>query len=192
MVGLMDAPARTTDAELLRRSRRDPDAFVAVCRRHTDALARFLGAELRDDTLAEELLAETLSEAWFARGRFRDPGDGSARPWLFGIAKNLVRRLARDRAIEVRARRRLGLPLPQADAYAEVIDRLAAAHDLGPATERLDGLPSDQREALELRVVHDLDYAEIGQRLSITAEGARTRVFRALTALRTQVGRSST
>ena len=176
-----------TDAALLRRSRRDPDAFVEVCRRHSDALAAWLRAELRDDGAASELLAETLSEAWFSRGRFRDPGDGDARPWLFGIAKNLVRRVYRDRAIERRARLRLHLPVPDEDAAA-VLDRVAAAQQ----QVSLDDLPDEQRRALELRVLDGLDYAEIGAALDITPEGARTRVFRALGALRTQIGRSGT
>jgi RNA polymerase sigma factor (sigma-70 family) len=177
-----------SDATLLRRSRRDPDAFVEVCRRHSDSLADWLGARLRDDTLAQEVLAETLSEAWFARSRYRDPGDGDARPWLFGIARNLVRRLYRDRSIERRARLRLGLPVPEADAAAEILDRLDAEQHVFA----LDSLPDDQRRALELRVYDDLDYAEIGARLDLTPEGARTRVFRALGALRTQIGRSET
>lgn len=176
-----------TDAALLRRSRRDPDAFVEVCRRHSDALTAWLRAELRDDGAAAELLAETLCEAWFAHPRFRDPGDGDARPWLFGIAKNLVRRLYRDRAIERRARRRLQLAVPQEDSSA-VIERVTAAQQ----GVSLDGLPAEQRRALELRVVDDLDYAEIASRLDITPEGARTRVFRALGALRAQIGRSGT
>jgi RNA polymerase sigma factor (sigma-70 family) len=174
-----------TDAALLRRARRDPDAFVEVCRRHSDELAAWLGGELRDDGIAAELLAETLSEAWFSRGRFRDPGDGNAGPWLFGIARNLVRRLYRDRAIDRRARERLRLPVPDEDAAA-VLDRVAAAQE----RISLDDLPDDQRRAVELRVLEDLDYAEIGERLQITPEGARTRVFRALGALRTQIGRS--
>jgi RNA polymerase sigma-70 factor (ECF subfamily) len=176
-----------TDAVLLRRSRRDPDAFVEVCRRHSDALGAWLRAELRDDGAAAELLAETLSEAWFCRSRYRDPGDGGARPWLFGIARNLVHRLYRERAIERRARLRLDLPVPEEDAAA-VLDRVAAAQH----AVSLEELPEKQRRALELRVFDDLDYAEIGEALDITPEGARTRVFRALGALRTQVGRSGT
>ncbi|MFL6230374.1 MAG: RNA polymerase sigma factor [Pyrinomonadaceae bacterium] len=172
-----------TDASLLRRSRRDPDAFVEVCRRHSEALAGWLRATVHDDALASELLAETLSEAWFSCRRFRDPGDGDARGWLFGIARNLVRRVYRDRAIERRARLRLGLPVPEEDTAAAVVDRLAAEQqvaELGPIPE-----------ALELRVVDDLEYAEIADRLDLTPEGARTRVFRALGTLRTQIGRSA-
>jgi RNA polymerase sigma factor (sigma-70 family) len=180
----------STDAALLRRSHRHPDAFVEVCRRHSTALAGWLGAELRDDTLAHDLLAETLAEAWFSRRRFTDPGDGSARAWLFGIARNLVRRVHRDHAIATRGRARLGLPVPEPDAYAELIERLSAEQQLGSAAEQFDHLPHEQREALELRVVHDLGYDEIGRRLEITPAGARTRVFRALGTLRSQLART--
>jgi RNA polymerase sigma-70 factor, ECF subfamily len=172
-----------TDAALLHRSHRDPDAFVEVCRRHADAVAGWLGAQVRDDVLAGELLAETLSEAWFSCAAFRDPGDGDARGWLFGIAKNLVRRMYRDRAIERRARLRLRLPVPEDDA-ADALDRIAASQELGS----LDALPDEQ---LELRVLDELEYAEIGERLELTPAGARTRVFRALGTLRTQIGRSA-
>jgi RNA polymerase sigma factor (sigma-70 family) len=189
MLGQM-RQGESTDAMLLRRSLRHPDSFVEVCRRHSAALDGWLAAELRDEGLAHELLAETLAEAWFSRRRFSDPGDGSARPWLFGIAHNLVRRVRRDRAIETRGRARLGLPLPEPDAYAELIERLAAEQQLGSAEEQFDHLPEEQRNALELRVVQELDYDEIGRRLDITPEGARTRVFRALGTLRSQLGRT--
>jgi RNA polymerase sigma-70 factor (ECF subfamily) len=187
----MDDRARYSDAELLRRSRRDPDAFVEVCRRHSHSIGAYLRGQTHDDGLAKELLAETLSEAWFSRARFRDAGDGSAQPWLFGIAKNLVRRLQRTRAIETRARARLGLPVAHRDEIADVLDRVSADQRLGSAAEQLSDLPPEQREALELRIVHDLDYAEIGERLALTPEGARTRVFRALGSLRTHFERST-
>ena len=190
MVVRMERESRT-DAELLRHSRRDPDAFMLVCRRHATALDGWLTAQVRDVGLARELLAETFSEAWFSRGRFADPGDGDARPWLFGIARNLVRRVYRDRAVASRGRARLGLPVAAPDEYGEVIERLAAGQTLGSLDEQLAGLPESQRDALELRVVHELDYEEIGQRLAISPEGARTRVFRALATLRAQIGRSA-
>lgn len=187
----MEDLARYSDAELLRRSRREPDVFIEVCRRHSRAIGAYLRSQIRDDGVAKELLAETLSEAWFCRARFRDAGDGSARPWLFGIARNLVRRVQRTRAIETHARERLGLPVVNHDDIAELLDRVTAEQRLGSAAEEMAALTPEQREALNLRIVHDLDYAEIGERLSITPEGARTRVFRALGSLRTHFERSA-
>jgi RNA polymerase sigma-70 factor (ECF subfamily) len=177
-----------TDAELLRRARRDPDGFVVVCERHASQLAGWLRLELRDELLAREVLAETFAEAWFAAARFRDRGDGGAGAWLHGIARNLVLRLRRERAIETRARARLGLPAAQPDAYLDVLDRLEAEHEFRSIADSLDGLPHDQRAALELRIVQSLEYGEVARRLAITPEAARVRVFRALRSLRAQMG----
>ncbi|HEY3922248.1 MAG TPA: RNA polymerase sigma factor [Gaiellaceae bacterium] len=176
-----------TDAELLRRARRDPDAFIAVCARHGEALQAWLRRELGDDRLAQELLAETFATAWLASARFREQGDGAG-PWLYGIAHNLVRRLRRQGAIERRARQRIGLPVTEEDSFEPVIERLGAAQQLGELDGEIDRLPVEQREALELRVIEALDYAEVGRRLRISPGAARARVFRALSTLRAQIG----
>jgi RNA polymerase sigma-70 factor (ECF subfamily) len=173
-----------TDAELLRESRRRPDAFVEVCGRHVDDLAGWLRREV-GTIAAEDLLAETLARAWFVRRRFRDPGSGSAGPWLQGIARNLVRDYRRRGAIEARACRRLGLPLNlESEAFADANDRLTAAADYQAVAPRLAQLPAGQRAALELRVVDELEYEEIGSRLAVSPATVRTRVHRALKTLR--------
>src|SRR4051794_14782104 len=114
-----------SDAQLLSESRRRPAAYAEVCARHAADLARWLSREVGRDA-ADDLLAETLAQGWYSRRRFRDPGGGSAGPWLQGIAANLVRDYRRRGAIEQRARRRLGLPLAYADAlaYEEAEERL--------------------------------------------------------------------
>jgi RNA polymerase sigma factor (sigma-70 family) len=179
-----------TDVELLRESRRRPDAFVDVCERHASDLAGWLRREV-GPVIAEDLLAETFSRAWFRRRRFRDPGTGSAGPWLQGIARNLVRDYRRRGAIETRALRRLGLPVGgEHSAFAETDDRVTAEIEYEGVGAFVAELPAEQREALELRVVDELSYDEIGSRLAINAITARTRVHRALKSLRNQTGRS--
>ena len=177
-----------TDADLLRAARRRPDAFVEVCERHVDALRRWLRRETRDDDVAAELVAETLAAAWSSRKRFRHPGSGSARPWLFGIARNLLLRYWQQGAVERRARQRLAfrLDVAAADPYDEVERRVAASATSDRLRNGLDALPREQREALTLRVVDEIDFDEIASELAIAPTTARTRVFRALTALRTR------
>lgn len=173
-----------TDAELLRESRQRPDAFVEMCARHVDDLAGWLRREV-GAVAEDDLLAETLARAWFARRRFQQPADGSAGPWLQGIARNLVRDYRRRGAIEARACRRLGLtPSGDQSAFAAAEDRLSATADYKAVAARVAELPAGQREALELRVVDELSYEEIGRRLAVSAVTARTRVHRALKTLR--------
>ncbi len=79
-----------TDAELILAARRDPEAFAELYRRHVEALYRFFRARVPHDA-AGELTAETFAQAALSLRRFRDVAGGSAAPWLFGIARNLLR-----------------------------------------------------------------------------------------------------
>src|SRR5687768_3720075 len=137
------------------------------------------------ESAALDLTAETFAQAWHASKRFRDMAGGSGAPWLFGIARNLVRQYHKHNRIETAARQRLGMPAPFADCedYERVDDRIAAS-SLGPALQAAVGLlPAEQRRALELRVVDQLDYAEVAGRLGCSQNAARLRVSRALRAL---------
>ena len=177
-----------SDADLLRESRIRPEAFVVVCRRHADQLLGWLRREVGPD-VAEDLLAETVARAWYHRGRFRDPGTGSAGAWLQGIAANLARDYRRHGAIDARARQRLGLVDEREDDPSTAVDeRLSAAAEFARVAPAFQSLPEAQRAALRLRVVGELAYNEIGRSLAIAPATARTRVHRALSRLRLHVG----
>jgi DNA-directed RNA polymerase specialized sigma24 family protein len=61
----------------------------------------------RDDDAAHDLTAETFAQAWLVRARFRDDCGGTAGPWLFGIARNVLLMSVRRRRLEAAARERL-------------------------------------------------------------------------------------
>src|SRR4051794_18017651 len=141
------------------------------------------------ETAALDLTAETFAQAWNAAKRFRDLANGSGAPWLFGIARNLLRQYHKHNRIETAARERLGMPLAWADCedYERVDDRIAAT-SLAPAlTSAVSALPKEQRRALELRVLQQLDYEEVAGRLGCSQNAARLRVSRALRALGLQL-----
>ncbi len=98
----------SSDAALVRAADSDPEAFSALYERHVGAVYAWL--RRRIEWAASDLTAETFARAWLSRGRFRNDRDGSALPWLLGIATNLLADAARDERIETRARERLGLP----------------------------------------------------------------------------------
>lgn len=79
-----------TDAELIRAARTDPAAFAELYRRHAGTIDRYLRSRA-DSGAASELVAETFAQAALSLRRFRDERQGSALPWLYGIAANLVR-----------------------------------------------------------------------------------------------------
>ena len=175
---------KRSDAVLLREASRDPAAFTELYRRHVEAVHGWL--RRRIEWAASDLAAETFARAWLNRGRFRDERDGSALPWLLGIAGNLLADAARHDRIETRARERLGLPLDLAheDGYTEVEQRLSPRVALA---SHLESLPPGEQDALELRIIKELSYEEVAERLEIRPAAARLRVSRALRRLAVSV-----
>jgi len=166
-----------TDVELLRDAERDPEAFGELFRRHAPSVHAWLARRL--EWAASDLTAETFARAWLSRRGFEDHRDGSLRPWLLGIARNVLRDSVRRDRVETAARERLGLPLDLAteDGYTAVEERLSPRVAL---TAALGGLSAPERDAVELRVLDGLPYEEVAERLGIQPAAARLRVSRGL------------
>jgi RNA polymerase sigma factor (sigma-70 family) len=175
-----------SDFDLLRRSRRDPDAFREFYDRHADSIYWWLRRRV-DEPVASELTAEAFAIAWQQRGRVRDEGPSSGARWLFGIARNLYRTYAHTRRVEQTARRKLGITaVPQApDAeLAELHARIDGQAMAGELEAALGELSGSHRRAVELRVLEELPFSEVASRLGCSEGAARVRVMRGLRALR--------
>jgi RNA polymerase sigma-70 factor (ECF subfamily) len=175
---------------LLRASVTDADAFRVVYDRHAHEVFAWLRAQVKDDDVAADVLAETFAQAWLCARRFRDERDGSARPWLFGIARHILLESYRKERVETRARRRLGLNVRQVetDVSDEIIERLDAQAQRDEIEDALQRLPRDQRRAIELRVLTELPYASVASVMNSSEPYARMRVMRGLGKLRRVLG----
>jgi RNA polymerase sigma factor (sigma-70 family) len=172
-----------TDAELIRAARADAEAFGELYRRHARAIARWFAART-PARIAGELTAETFAQASLSLHRFRDDADGSAAPWLYGIARNVLRRTLERERVETAARRRLGMPVRAYETDLDAVTERLDAERLRPALDSaLAQLPVGQRDAVELRVVRALSYAEVASSLGCSPVAARIRVMRALESL---------
>jgi RNA polymerase sigma-70 factor (ECF subfamily) len=172
-----------TDAELIQAAQSDPEAFGELYRRHSRAIGSWFAART-PSRIAGELTAETFAQAALSLKRFRDEVDGSAAPWLYGIARNILRRSLERERVETAARRRLGIPIRSYDADLDLVDERLDAEKLRPALgAALEQLPRGQREAVELRIVHALSYGEVAGSLGCSEGAARIRVTRGLNSL---------
>jgi RNA polymerase sigma factor (sigma-70 family) len=177
-----------TDAQLLSRAREDPEALGEFYLRYRDELYAWFRARLPESG-ASELTAELFAQVALSLRRFRDEAAGSAAPWLYGIAKNLLRRYYERGRLEDAARRRLGMPIRSYEHDFEAVEARLAAADLRPALEAaLGSLPKGQRKAVELRVVDELPYERVADALACTETAARLRVMRALDKLAQLLG----
>jgi len=171
-----------TDSELLIASRAEPEAFTELYRRHAEDLLRYFARRTLDPETAAELTAETFAEAFASRANYRDQQGVNGVAWLYGIARHRLGRFFRAGRVDAAARRKLGMPereLPPED-YERIEDLIDFAPIREALAEALDTLSDDQREAMRLRVIDGLDYAEVAQRLRCTQQNARQRVSRGL------------
>jgi RNA polymerase sigma factor (sigma-70 family) len=173
-----------TDAgELLERALSDPEAFGAFYDRFEEEVLGFFYRATRRADLAADLTAETFAAALVSVRRF-DPELGSARGWLFGIARHHLADAWERQRVEDRARRRLGLePIALTDEALERIEQLGGGTGL-TALELMEGLPDDQRLAVRGRIVEERDYADLAASLKCSESVVRKRVSRGLSALR--------
>jgi RNA polymerase sigma-70 factor (ECF subfamily) len=169
-----------TDAELIRRAREDPEALAELYLRYRAQLYAWFRSRL-PETAASELTAELFAQVALSLKRFRDEAGGSAAPWLYGIAKNLLRRYYERGRIDEAARRRLGMPIRSYELdFERIEERLAAGELRRELASALESLPEEQRDALQLRVVEELPYQQVAVELGCSETAARLRVMRAL------------
>ncbi len=144
---------------------------------HFDAIHRFIGRRLGSGA-ADDLAAHVFAEAVAGAARF-DPRRGAVRPWLFGIATNVMRRHRRREAAMWRAYARSGADPAFIDPAPRDDERAVA---LALATLR----PSE-RDALLLFAWADLTYEEIAVALAVPVGTVRSRLNRARTRLRREL-----
>jgi RNA polymerase sigma-70 factor (ECF subfamily) len=173
-----------SDAELLASSGHDPHAFRELYDRYAEPIHAFLLRRTSDREAALDLTAETFAQVWTSRHRFADQKEGSAGPWLFGIARNVLSRAARERRMVSEASAALRITAGRSRVTPDVswIDGMDA--DLESA---LAALPESQRTAVELRVMSDRPYDEVAEALDCSPTAARVRVSRGLASMRTSL-----
>jgi len=172
----------TTDEALLLSG--EPEDFGRFYDRYARTLLGFFQRRTRDPEAAADLTAETFAAALVARSRYRPQGPGAA-AWLFGIAHHKLTDYHRRGRAEDRMRARLGMePIPLADEDAEMIRWLGEE----VATQMVDDLPPDQRDAVRAHVLEDQGYAEIADRRRLSDATVRKRVSRGLKVLRERAG----
>ena len=172
-----------TDAQLIREARLDPEALGELYCRHAAAVHSWLRGRTHD-RIAVELTAETFAQAALSIKRFRDEASGSAAPWLYGIARNLLRTYYERGRVETKAREKLGMAVQSYELdLDETAERLDAARLAPELRAALATLPDGQRDALQRRVVDGLSYEEVAASLGCSEGAARLRVLRARASL---------
>ncbi|MEV4577984.1 RNA polymerase sigma factor [Nonomuraea jabiensis] len=164
------------DIDLIRRSLREPEAFAVLFDRHALALHRYAVARLGRDA-AEDVVSETFLAAFEHRGRYV-PYQADARPWLYGIASNVIGKRVRQELARYRAYVRGGVdPIEIGGGLVEHgVGTLAVNR---PLVAALAGLRAVERDVLLLVAWVGLTYEEVSAALDIPVGTVRSRLNRA-------------
>jgi RNA polymerase sigma-70 factor, ECF subfamily len=175
---LTDIASNHSPDLLARAQARDADAFCDLCRPYEDRLFRQAVALCRDETLAEDLVQETLIEAWKSLRRF----NGRCRlfTWFCSIMLHRYKKILRRKR-----------PVASVDELATVDDEQPSPAMTSESNDRarflqqhLDHLPHKQRQVIYLRFYVDNSLEEIAAALDCSLGTIKSRLFNALENLR--------
>ncbi|MBV9381288.1 MAG: RNA polymerase sigma factor [Streptosporangiaceae bacterium] len=170
-----------SDAVAIEASWRDPERFSVLFDRHAPAIHRYLARRVGE--AADDLLAETFLVA-FGKRRGYDPGYRDARPWLYGIATNLVGQHRRDEVRRYRLQAAAGPPVDLPDYAERIVASVTAQSIRSQLAEALAAIPGGDRDVLLLVAWEDLSYDEVARALAIPVGTVRSRLHRARARLR--------
>jgi len=174
------------DAAVIEQSWAKPERFAAIFERYFAQIHQYLARRV-GDKIADDLAAEVFVVAFAQRARY-DTARDCARPWLYGIATNLIGTHRRQEQRRYRALARAGTSLVSPSDEDQVTDRVSASA-AGPAlAAALASLEAGDRDVLLLIALAGLDYQEAAQALGIPYGTVCSRLNRARRRLREALG----
>ena len=165
----------------VRAQQGDQEAVSALVRRHSGRLYGFLQRYHPDRDDCEDLLQETWVRALANLNRF-DP-EKRFSTWLFQIALNLCRDLARRDQVRSRFREAV-----QEMHYGNTSVTVEEKADEMKAMQAIETLPQQQKEVLLLRYYHGFPEAEVSEILGCPRGTVKSRLHQAVKAVRIKLG----
>ena len=165
------------DARVIEQSWTQPERFAAIFERYFSQIHQYLAGRVGGKT-ADDLAAEVFVVAFAQRQRY-DLARGCARPWLYGIATNLIGTHWRQEQRRYRALARADARQVSPSDEDLVADRVSASA-VGPAlAAALAALEAGDRDVLLLVALADLGNREVAQALGIPYGTVGSRLNRA-------------
>jgi len=159
---------------LQRIGERDQGAFRTLYEHFARRVYAFLVHRFQNESLAEEVVSDTLLHVWKEPAGFRFESAFST--WLLGVARFKMMERLRQRT-------------PESAEHAEEIDAELLVDETGPddiaamrqrsegVRECLDFLPAEQRECIHLAYYEGWTLDEIGTHMRLKRETVGTRIF---------------
>ena len=177
-----------TEETLVRRARRDADAFGELYERYVDRIYNYVFYRVGDTAEAEDLTARVFYRALGHIDEYQTRGAPFA-AWLYRIAHNLVANWYRDRGRHNNVR---------LDDVAMLAERGAGPHHLAEQNEEtqtllraIRKLPAERQQLLILKFGDELSNEEIARMMGRTEGAVKSLYHRTLIMLRNELTENS-
>jgi len=171
-----------TDASLLETSLVHKGDFDILVHRYYDAIFRYLARAVGWDPAAD-MTQQVFLIAFKKRHTFA--GEDSAKPWLFGITRNILRRWYRSEGRRHRAYDRIRGRAPMSSDLDDEIDTAVSANAMQDKLRvAFATLPARERDVFILYALGGLTYSEIADAVDVPIGTVRSRIHRARLRLR--------
>ncbi len=157
-------------------------AFAELYARHADPVFRYGLVVSQCATIAEDATQETFVQMFERAGQYDAARSESALGWLYGLLRNNVRKLIRERAVEPQHSERHSVA-PSTEHLCQLSDEVM---ELQSAITQLN---VEQREVLFLISLEGLDYEAASNVIGIPIGTVRSRLSRARHELRTTIAK---
>jgi RNA polymerase sigma factor (sigma-70 family) len=182
-------PDDVADGAVITASLADPQAFGQIFDRHAAVVHRFLTSRAGTGA-ADDLLSEVFVAAFRSRKTY-DTQFGNARPWLLGIAANVLRHHHRSEHRRSVMLSRVDRDCDRTDEdHDDVAAEIVGRSELEGVRHAMLAVDRRYRDVLVLYSAFELSYAEIALALGLRVGTVRSRLARGRSQLRELLARS--
>ncbi len=171
-------PALLSDAQVLARSKTEPELFAVLVRRYEAPLLRRARTILKSPEDAEEAVQDAFTKMYLYADKYREQEGASFSSWAYTIlnrvafTKYRARSVERGRRAELEPEHYESLP----DAKAEFLEDLSIRNEVITALAKL---PETAAKLLRLQFIEGKSQEEIAQSEDLSIPAVKTRVHRA-------------
>lgn len=168
----------TDEALVVELRRGSCDALTTLFDRYADDVYTYCFRRTASWSTAEDASATVFLEIWRGRSKVVT-SDGSALPWLYGVANNVCRNAIRSSHRWTRALSRLPIPQAELDHADSVADWLDSERRMASVLAAIAGLSQPEQDVLALVVWSALSYDAAATALGVPVGTVRSRLARA-------------
>lgn len=175
----MTKEEKNIELSYIQKSKKDKKHFGFLYEKYFNQIFVFIFKKVQNEDLSSDICSKTFMKAMMNIEKYEDRGFPFS-SWLYRIASNEVNLFFRAQKKEVTVQ----INENQVTVLAQEIDLGNNDKDLHLILKKLEELPLEKSQLIEMRFFEELSFKEIGSIFDITEASAKMRVYRVIESLK--------